>query len=324
MEEKLNRIYYPYSEYLLQKYGVKVYKLPVNLPVTCPNRIGNTGCTFCSDKGTGFESLENTKSVTTQLRENMEYISKRYKAKKFIAYFQNYTNTFMPLELFEQYMNEAAMVENIVEIAVSTRPDCINSDYLTILHKIGNKYNIAISIELGLQTVNYHTLDKINRGHGLAEFIDAVLTIKSYGFEICTHVILNLPYDDNTDVLETAKILSALPIHAVKIHSLYIPINTVICKEYEEGNITLCSKDEYLEKLMLFIEHIRPDMVVERLFSRIPDEDSAFSNWNTSWWKLKDEFITLMKNKNSYQGIAFDYLNGAALARGGSCFGIKK
>jgi len=323
MIENQNRIYYSYSEYLIEKYGEKVYKLPINLPITCPNRIHSTGCTFCSDKGTGFESLENTKTVTEQLLTNMQYIGKRYKAKKFIAYFQNYTNTYMPLDLFEKYMNEAAQVNDIVEIAVSTRPDCINRDYLTILQEIEKKYNKSISIELGLQTVNYHTLDKINRGHGLAEFIDAVLMISQYHFEICTHVILNFPYDDNRDVLEMAKILSALPIKAVKIHSLYIPLHTKLCEEYEKGNITLCSKDEYIEKLIIFIEHIRKEMVVERLFSRIPDEDSAFSNWDSSWWKLKDEFITLMMNKNSYQGIAFDYLNGAALARGGN-FGIKK
>ncbi|WP_243002641.1 TIGR01212 family radical SAM protein [Lachnotalea glycerini] len=324
MEEKMNRIYYSYSEYLVRKYGAKVYKLPINLPITCPNRIESSGCTFCSEKGTGFEAQENTKSVSSQILENMEYISKRYKAKKFIAYFQNYTNTFMPVDLFEKYMYEAALLENIVEIAVSTRPDCINDEYLSVLRNIERKYHIEISIELGLQTVNYHTLDKINRGHGLAEYIDAVLKISQYGFEICTHVILNLPYDNNRDVLETAKIISALPVHAVKIHSLYIPKDTVMCTAYEAGKITLCTKDEYLEKLIIFIEHLRPEIVVERLFSRIPEQDSEFSNWNTSWWKLKDEFVALMKNKNSYQGIAFDYLNGAALARGGYCFGIKK
>jgi len=323
MNQAMKRIYYSYSEYLNEKYGVKVYKLPINLPITCPNRIHSTGCAFCSEKGTGFESLENTKTVEEQLVTNMEYISKRYKAEKFIAYFQNYTNTFMPLELFETYVTEAAQVDNIVEIAISTRPDCVNRDYLTILQNIQTKYNVEISIELGLQTVNYHTLDKINRGHGLAEFIDAVLMISQFGFEICTHIILNFPYDDNRDVLENAKILSALPVKAVKIHSLYLSKNTKLCEEYLNGNIALCSKDEYLEKLILFIEHLREDMVIERLFSRIPEEDSAFSNWDTSWWKLKDEFIALMTKKNSYQGIAFDYLNGAALARGGD-FGIKK
>lgn len=319
-----NSIYYSYSEYLQKKYGEKVYRLPINLPITCPNRINSSGCTFCSEKGTGFESLKNTKSVTMQLSENMEYISKRYKAKKFIAYFQNYTNTFMPIEMFKKNMEEAAKVDDIVELAVSTRPDCIHDDYLTILQKLEKKYNIAISIELGLQTVNYHTLDKINRGHGLAEFIDSVLSIHSYGFEICAHVILNLPYDDNRDVLEMAKIISALPIQAVKIHSLYIPYHAALYEDYVKGTITLCSKDEYLEKLIIFIEHLRPDIIVERLFSRIPDKDSAFSNWNTSWWKLHDEFMNLMKEKNSYQGIAFHYLNGAALTKGGNSFGIKK
>ena len=170
-----------------------------------------------------------------------------------------------------------------------------------------------ITIELGLQTANYHTLLDINRGHTLAEFIDAVLMIHKYDFEICTHVILNLPGDSLTDAVETAKILSALRIPVVKIHSLYIAKNTQLCEAYENGTITLCSKEEYIERLITFLEFLNPEIVVERLFSRVPEKDAVFSNWGTSWWKLKDEVIEQMTSGNHYQGKQYHYLGGAAL-----------
>lgn len=307
------KFYSKYSEYLKEKYGQKVYKLPINLPISCPNRIHGKGCSFCADVGTGFEALENTVSVKEQLERTKELITRKYKAKKFIAYFQNYTNTFMPLRQFESYVREAAMVPDIVEISISTRPDCIHRLYLEALKKVQEEFEIAINIELGLQTVNYHTLDFIDRGHGLAEFIDAVLQIKSYNFTICTHIILNLPNDTIRDSIETAKILSALKIDIVKLHSLYIAKNTKLSKQYESGTIILCSKEEYLQRLVVFLEHLSPDIVVERLFSRVPEKDAIFSNWNTSWWKLQDELLEMMAQENSFQGKAYHYLNGSAL-----------
>ena len=133
-----NKRYFAYSDYLKQKYSQRVYKLPVNLPLTCPNRdgkCGEGGCIFCGEVGAAFENLPSTLSVKEQLKENMAYIGKKYKAEKFIAYFQNFTNTYMPLSDFERLVNEAVM-ENIVEISVSTRPDCINDDYMRVLKKI--------------------------------------------------------------------------------------------------------------------------------------------------------------------------------------------
>ena len=306
-------LYNKYSDYLKEKYGEKVYKLPVNLPVTCPNRIGSYGCSFCAEAGTGFEAMDCHVSVTEQLESTKEHIRKRYKAKKYIAYFQNYTNTFLPLDRFREYILEAVKVPDIVEISVSTRPDCIADEYMIFLNEIKEKYKIDITIELGLQTVNYHTLDKINRGHGIAEFIDAVLTIQKYGFEICTHVILNLPGDTMRDTIETAKVLSSLHIDIVKLHSLYIPKNTRLCEEYENGTITLCSQDEYIERVAAFLEYISPDMIVERLFSRVPEKDAVFSNWGVSWWKLQDQLQEYMEKTDSFQGKAYHYLNGSAL-----------
>lgn len=298
------KLYNEYSEYLKLKYGEKVYKLPVNISCTCPNRdgtLGYGGCTFCADVGTGFEMLDNSLSVKEQLKQNMEYISKKYKANKFIAYFQNYTNTYMDMEKFKNYINDAIM-DNIVEIAISTRPDCISEDKLKFLYEIQNKYNVNISIELGLQTVNYHTLKTINRGHTLAEFIDAVLRIKRYNFEICTHIILNLPNDDIIDTIETAKILSVLKVDQVKIHSLYIMDNTEMGRLYKNKEITVISKDEYVERVVVFLEHLNEDIVVQRLAGRAPKENSLFVNWGMSWWRIKDEILCKMESEKRYQG----------------------
>ena len=309
--------YYAYSKYLKDKYGEKVYKLPVNLPVSCPNKKEGRGCLFCSDMGTGFEAQDNTISVYDQMMASREKVEKRYNAHKFIAYFQNYTNTFLPLDTLLGYMSEAAKMRDIVEISLSTRPDCIRQEYLEAFAQFRQETGIEISIELGLQTVNYHTLAQMNRGHGLAEFLDAVLRIAPYHFPVCVHMILNLPGDTMEDAKESARILSALPIEMVKLHSLYVSKDSGLYEKYIRGEIEICSKEEYLERLAEFIALLRKDIVVERLFSRIPEKDSAFSNWGSSWWKLTDEWKELMEEKQYIQGIKCNYLNGAALDRWG-------
>ncbi|MGO1712846.1 MAG: TIGR01212 family radical SAM protein, partial [Senegalia sp. (in: firmicutes)] len=262
-----NKFYRVYSKFLKDKYGEKVYKLPINIDTTCPNRdgcVGRGGCIFCGEVGTGFESLSNSISVKSQLEKNKEYIKKRYKAKKFIAYFQNFTNTYMEFERFKKLIEES-VIEDIVEISISTRPDSISDKYLKFLKEFSKEKNINITIELGLQTVNYHTLKKINRGHTLAELIDSVIRIKKYGFRICLHLILDLPWDDNMDVIENAKIISALDIDQVKIHSLYIVENTALGDMYKKDLIKLISKDEYIQRVVLFLKYLKEDIVVERL-----------------------------------------------------------
>lgn len=312
-----NRIYYSYSEYLKKKYGEKVYKLPVNLPVSCPNRKEGAGCFFCAEEGTGFEAAGAMVPVRKQLMASREKVEKRYHAQKFIAYFQNYTNTFLPLDTLKAYMKEAAEADSVVEVCLSTRPDCIRKDYLEAMADFRKETGLEVSLELGLQTVNYHTLRKINRGHGLAEFLDAMLAIAPYKFPVCVHMILNLPGDTMEDARESARILSALPVSMVKLHSLYIPKKSVLYQEYRNGRISICAKEEYLERLAEFIALLRPDIAVERLFARIPEKDSAFCNWGHSWWKLTDEWTALMKEKQYVQGVHCDYLNGAALNRWG-------
>lgn len=314
-----HNLYRDYSGYLQEKYGEKVYKLPINLPGTCPNRdgtLGYGGCIFCDEEGAGFECLSNTISVQNQLEKNKAFFTRRFNARKFIAYFQAFTNTYMPLEQFREVINSASRVDDLVGLSVSTRPDCIHDDYLAVLREAAGEKGLDITVELGLQTVNYHTLRKINRGHTLAEFLDAVLRIKKFGFQVCTHLILNLPWDDKADVLENAKVLSALEMDYVKLHSLYIVKDTKLGEMYERGEFELIGLNEYIERVILFLEHLSPDTVIQRLVGKGPQGHLLFCNWDTSWWKIKCSVEEEMQHRNSYQGKKYDYLHGKALTKG--------
>jgi hypothetical protein len=310
-------LYRRYSEYLKEKYGEKTYKLPVNLPVSCPNRdgiISNGGCIFCGEDAAGFEMLNLNLSVEEQLVKNKSYIGKKYNAKAFIAYFQNFTNTYMPLEAFKERMEDAC-IDGVVEICVSTRPDCLDEDYLDALKDVSERKGVSVSIELGLQSVNYRTLGKLNRGHSLAEFIYCVGMIKPYGFDIGAHLILNLPWDDNEDALEAAKILSALKIQTVKLHSLYVLENTVMGELYSKNEFEICSMDEYVDRVVLFLEKLDPEIAVQRLLARAPKEKTLFCNWGASWWKIRDMIEKKMTENNSWQGKEFGYLANRSVER---------
>ena len=299
--------YRTYSQYLKEKYGEKVYKLPVNLPITCPNRdgtVGVGGCIFCGDVGAAFENLPCTMDIKEQIQQNMDYIGKKYKAKKYIAYFQNFTNTYMPVDIFKENIKKAVM-ENIVEISISTRPDCIREDYLVFLKELSETTGINISFELGLQTVNYHTLKKTNRGHGLAEFIDAVLMIHKYGFEICTHLILNLPWDTVDDVIECARVISSLKVEQVKLHSLYIVKDTPMAQMYTNGDFSMGTYYDYVDRVIAFLEHLSPDVVIQRLIGRAREDLTLFANYGTSWWKIKDNIDEQLEFRDTYQGKKF-------------------
>ena len=312
-----NILYNVYSGYLKKKYGTKVYKLPVGLPVTCPNRDGQCGaggCTFCGEIGAGYENLPAEMTVAEQIKVNMAHIAPKYKAEKFIAYFQNFSNTYLEIDKLKSYLEEACQ-KDVVAIALATRPDCVNEEYLKMLQKFKKEKNIDIIIELGLQTVNYHSLRKVNRGHSLAEFIDAVLRIKQYQLEVCVHLILNFPWDDLNDVIENAKILSSLKVDQVKLHALYIVKNTKMAEQYVNGELTLIDKDEYKERVITFLEYLAKDIVVQRLIGRAPESNTLFSNWKTGWWKIRDDITKTMQERGCYQGRLCDYLNGKAVQR---------
>ena len=275
------------SKYYKETYGEKVYKLPVALPLTCPNRDGSAGvggCTFCGEIGAGYENRPAWMTVRMQLEENIAHIGPK-------------------------------CIDEAVGIAIATRPDCIADEYLDILADIRDRFQKDIYIELGLQTVNYDTLEKINRGHDLAQFIDAVLRIKRYGFNVTTHMIVNLPWDTMKDTIEGARILSALGVDQVKLHALYIVKNTLMAKWYQEGQFTLISAEEYADRVVNFVRHLHPDIVLQRLVGRAPEDNTLFTNWSMGWWRVQDLIDDKLDELDAHQGDLCDYLNGKAVRK---------
>lgn len=311
------QIYNNYSDYLKKLYGKKVYKLPIAIPTTCPNRdgtLGYSGCAFCGEIGAGYENLPSDTKVLTQIEKNKEHIIPKFKAEKFIAYFQNFSNTYLPLAELKKYLQEAC-THDVVRLAISTRPDCINEKYLDMFREISETHQVDISIELGLQTVNYKNLTKLNRGHTLAEYLDAMQMINAYNFYSCTHIILNLPDDTMEDVIETSKIVSAMKSSEVKLHALYIVKNTVLADLYEKGELNLISKDEYVVRVLEFLKYLSPAITVQRLIGRAPDSHTLFSNWSMGWWRIKEEIEQIMHSENIQQGMLFNYLSGKSVKK---------
>lgn len=310
-------LYRAYSDYLKERYGEKVYKLPVALPVTCPNRDGSCGahgCTFCGAIGAGYENLPAEMPVREQLAANRTHIVPKYKARKFIAYFQNFSNTYLPVERLRAYVEEACEPD-VAAVYLATRPDCVHDAYLAMLRAVKEARGVDIALELGLQSAHCRTLRSVGRGHTLAEFIDAVLRCRRYGLETCAHLILNLPGDDLWDAVESAKVVSALGVDQVKLHALYIVKGTEMARQYEAGEIALISMDEYMERVIAFLEHLAPEIVVQRLIGRAPESNTLFSNWQTGWWKIRDEILARMAQRGAFQGRLAHYLNGSAVRK---------
>ena len=306
-----NDLYFKYSKYLKEKYGHKVYKIPVSIPVSCPVRDGSIsykGCIYCGQNATGYESHDPQIAIEEQIRHNIEYISKKCGADHFDIYFQNFTNTFLPLSDFESYIRQALLTDDHIQrVTISTRPDCIAKEYLDILSKLSLFFHVDITIELGLQSINPITLKKLNRGHSLAEYIGAMNLINSYGFETCTHLITTLPWDRDDDIIEAAKIISTLQGTSVKLHNLYIEKDTPLEKMYKDKEFEMLSLDVYIKRTADFIEYLNPKISLQRLNARVPKEVSVFSNWGKSHWVLTDLIVEELTKRGSYQGINFHY-----------------
>lgn len=247
--------------------------------------------------------LSSALSVQEQLNINMKYIEKRYRAKKFIAYFQNYSNTYIPFEQFRKYVNES-IADKISAIYISTRPDCISDEQLNFLKEIQYSKKIDIVVEIGLQTANENTLKILNRGHSVEDFKKAAARIKSVNLGICTHYIVDLPWDNTEDVIKGARLLTELQVDQVKVHSLYVLENTLLGDMYKNKQFEPVCLNEYINRVICFLENLSPEIVVQRLTGRAPKERTLFCNWGISWWKIRDMIEAEMHKRNTFQGKA--------------------
>jgi len=259
--------YSDFKSYLKNIYGERVQKISLDAGLGCPNRdgtISTKGCIFCDSRGSGTGAfIKNGLSIHDQVIRSKQYLQKRYKANKFIAYFQSFTNTYAPVTELKKLYDQAMAHKDIVGLSVATRPDCVDRDILNLLKSYQDDH--LVWLEYGLQSAHNTTLKKINRGHDVACFKKGVLEAHARGLSICAHIILGLPGENRAMMLETARFLSRLPVQGVKIHLLYVVKGTPLSELYKKGEFRCLEKDEYAELVVDFLERLPPDMVIQRL-----------------------------------------------------------
>jgi hypothetical protein len=264
---------------LREHFGCRVQKITLDAGMTCPNRDGSLGvggCIYCNVRGSGT-GLSQHFSIIEQLERGKKRLARRYKAKKFIAYFQSFSNTYGSPQDLQALYQEALGVEDVVGLAIGTRPDCVPDSVLDMLSELNQR--TYLWVEYGLQSIHDRTLGLINRGHDVAAFVDAVERSRRRNLDICVHVILGLPGENKTDMLATAKALGKLDIQGVKIHLLYVVEGTALAELYLGGNYRCLSREEYVDTVCEFLTLLPPQVVIHRLTGDPHPEELLAPTW---------------------------------------------
>lgn len=259
-------LYRDYNTYLRGLFGCRVQKISLDAGFTCPNRDGTKGsggCVYCNTKGSGTGASGFRKSITEQLEQGKSFLGKRYKAKKFIAYFQSFTNTYAPLDRLRTIYEEALAVQDVVGLSIGTRPDCVSEEVLDYLGDLGGRH--FLWLEFGLQSSNDSTLKRINRGHSVRAFEDAVKRTNQRRIPVCAHVILGLPGEGRREMLETARFIGDQGVQGVKVHLLYVIRGTVLHEWYVKGAYHCLSREDYAAIVGDFLSLLPPQVIVHRL-----------------------------------------------------------
>ena len=273
--------YYSLNNYLRDTFGCKVYKLSLNGGFTCPNRDGSIdtrGCIFCSKGGSGDFAESPLLSISEQIEAGKKRVENKIKDGKYIAYFQAFTNTYAPVEVLRQKFTEAMESEDIVALSVATRPDCLGDDVLKLLAEL-NKIK-PVFVELGLQTIHQKTADYIRRGYTLKVYDKAVKNLKSIGINTVVHIIIGLPGESKDDILETVRYVCKSGIDGIKLQLLHVIKGTDLEKDYNAGNFTLPSLDEYVDIIKSCVEIIPEGVVIHRLTGDGAKKDLVAPLWS--------------------------------------------
>jgi radical SAM protein (TIGR01212 family) len=274
--------YNSFSAHLRRQFGCRVYKVSVDAGFTCPTRDGTKargGCLYCGEEGSRASYCDPDLPIGEQVRRGIEFLRRRYKAEKFIAYFQPYTNTYAPVEVLRRAYDEALSVDTIVGLSIGTRPDCISPQVLDLLEDYQGK--TYLWVEYGLQSAREKTLELINRHHTVSEFVSAVEQTRDRGIRVCAHVILGLPKETRSDMLASADLLNSLGVNGVKIHSLYVNRNAPLARMYQAGELRLLSLEEYVALVCDYLERLAPDILIHRLTGEAPPTLLVAPQWCT-------------------------------------------
>lgn len=297
--------YFSLNDYLKKRFETKVYKVSLDAGFDCPNRDGTLamgGCTYC-DEGSKAPGINSKLTIKEQLLDGIQRIQKRYNAKKFIAYFQAYTNTYDRVEVLRKRYFEALDHPDIVGLSVSTRPDCVSQGALDLLDEIASK-NLEIWLELGLQTIHDKTNEKLNRWHTYKQYEQALFKIKQKpNIKVCTHVILGLPGETLSDMHQTIDAIAQLPMEGIKLHVLHVIKNTKLYEQYLNNEFKVFKEEEYIPFICDILEKLPPSWIIHRLTGDAASDKLIAPRWVLDkarvLIKIKEELL----RRKTYQGI---------------------
>jgi radical SAM protein (TIGR01212 family) len=303
---KMNEIRYnDLSAYLSAHFPYKVQKISLNAGFTCPNRdgtVGYGGCTYCNNQTFNPAYCKTEKTVTEQLVEGKQFFARKYPEMKFLAYFQAYTNTYAELEELKRKYEEALQVKDVVGIVIGTRPDCMPDTLLDYLEELNQR--TFLIVEYGVESTDNDTLKRINRGHTFEVAEEAIRKTAARGIRVGAHIILGLPGETNDQLIKQAGVLSALPLTTLKLHQLQLIKGTRMAHEFEmqPEDFHLYSADEYIDLVIDYVEHLRPDIVLERFVSQSPKELLIAPDWGLKNHEFTDKVKKRMRERDAWQG----------------------
>lgn len=298
-----NKRYHTFDYEMKKIFGEKAIKLSIDGGFTCPNRdgtIGQNGCIFCSERGSGDFTSQRTKSIQEQINEQKEIMSKKWKSNTYIAYFQNYTNTYDTVENLRKKYYDALSCEHVKSLAIATRPDCINAEILTLLEEINEE--TFLWIELGLQTTNDKNAEFLRRGYKTEQFEKCFKLLESKNIRTVVHLILGLPGETKEETLDSVKYISKLNPWGVKLHMLHVLRNTDLASYYENTCFNLLNSGEYVDLVCDSLELLNPDTVIHRLTGDGKKSDLIGPTWTLNKLKVLSDIDKELKIRNSYQG----------------------
>ena len=295
-------LYNNLSSYLREKYGKRLKKICIDAGFTCPNRDGKCGiggCIFCGERGAG-EHISPTLSIKAQVENALNASNKD---DIFIAYFQNFSNTYADVSLLRERYDSALTDDRIKILAIGTRPDCIDDEIAALIASYSEKYEVWV--ELGLQTANDETALLINRGYKRKVFENAVKLLSSYDIKVVVHLMLGLPGETKEDAIKSADYVSAFDIFGVKIHSLYVMENTALAKMYREKRYTPPTLEEYADAASEVLARLSPNLIIHRITGDCPKDMLVAPEWNKNKNEIIDAVNYKMKEKGYTQGLLF-------------------
>ncbi|ODA42127.1 TIGR01212 family radical SAM protein [Desulfosporosinus sp. BG] len=299
----MQKRYHTFNEHLRERFGGKIFKVSLDAGFTCPNRdgtLGRDGCVYCSERGSGDFAGEQGLSIHDQFIEVTERMKKKWPNARYIAYFQAYTNTYATVERLREVYEEALREENVVGLSISTRPDCLPENVLDYLEELNQR--TYLWVELGLQSIHDRTMEWIERGHNYAQFLKGLDLLCSRGIRVCAHIILGLPGETKTEMLETAQAVAKMPLQGIKIHLLHVLRGTPLAAVYQREPFDLMTQEDYVSLVVDILEIVPSGMIIHRLTGDGPPDDLIGPLWSRKKWEVLNAIDAELVRRDTWQG----------------------